>query len=142
MKFVNIFFILFFLFSCESRNTQNNEANRRNDVDHDSKFPVLKFEKDVLNFGKIKEGQSVTMDFKFTNIGSAPLLIRSANGSCGCTVPDNWPKDEIEVGHDAIITVTFDSKGREGNQEKNVTLVTNCIPAVKVLTIKGTVIVP
>ena len=141
MRFINIFIFLFSLFSCESiAKKQDEQLNE--DLGQESRVPVIKFEKDIFNFGEIEEGESITVDFKMTNIGSAPLLIRSAKGSCGCTVPDNWPKEEIDVGEEAVITVTFNSKGRTGKQQKNVTLVTNCIPSVKVLTIKGTVIVP
>ena len=81
------------------------------------------------------------MEFKLKNIGEAPLLIRSAKGSCGCTVPE-WPSEAVEVGSEALIRVTFNSGKREGKQNKTVTLVTNAIPSIKVLTIKGTVLVP
>jgi Zn-dependent membrane protease YugP len=39
----------------------------------------------------------------------------------------------------ASIKVTFDSKGKTGKQNKRVTLMTNAIPNVKILTIKGEV---
>ena len=73
------------------------------------------------------------------NIGNSDLLISSAKGSCGCTVPE-WPKDPIKPGKEANIKVTFDSKGKKGKQAKRVTLMTNAIPNVKILTIKGNII--
>jgi hypothetical protein len=42
----------------------------------------------------------------------------------------------------AKIKVTFNSGNKKGKQNKTVTLVTNAIPSTKVLTIKGTVLVP
>ena len=75
------------------------------------------------------------------NIGDASLIISSAKGSCGCTVPD-WPKEPILKTEEARIKVTFNSGNKKGKQNKTVTLVTNAIPSTKVLTIKGTVLVP
>jgi len=53
-----------------------------------------------------------------------------------------WPRELIKAGDDGIIKVTFNTGKREGKQNKTVTLVTNAIPSTKVLTIKGTVLVP
>lgn len=103
-------------------------------------IPVIKFESDSFDFGEMYQDETVTNEFKLRNIGDAPLLIRSAKGSCGCTVPE-WPREEIDVGEDAIITVTFSSGKKLGKQNKTITLVTNAIPSVKVLTIKGRVLV-
>ncbi len=103
-------------------------------------IPVIKFESDSFDFGEMYQDETVTNEFKLRNIGDAPLLIRSAKGSCGCTVPQ-WPREEIDVGEDAIITVTFSSGKQLGKQNKTITLVTNAIPSVKVLTIKGSVLV-
>ena len=104
-------------------------------------MPKIEFDQDFSDFGEINQNESVNMEFKLKNIGEAPLLIRSAKGSCGCTVPE-WPSEAVEVGSEALIRVTFNSGKREGKQNKTVTLVTNAIPSIKVLTIKGTVLVP
>tara|TARA_X000000368_G_scaffold398376_1_gene368357 strand:- start:2241 stop:2690 length:450 start_codon:yes stop_codon:yes gene_type:complete len=104
-------------------------------------MPRIQVEADVYDFIEITQGESVSAEFVLKNIGDAPLLIRSAKGSCGCTVPE-WPKELISEGEKAIIKVTFNSAGKKGNQNKTVTLVTNAIPSTKVLTIKGNIIVP
>jgi len=104
-------------------------------------MPKISFESDIFDFGEMNQNESVSTDFRFKNIGEAPLLIRSAKGSCGCTVPD-WPRDLIEPGEEAVIKVTFNSGNKKGEQNKIVTLVTNAIPSTKVLTIKGAVLVP
>ena len=105
------------------------------------KMPKIEFQNDVFDFLEIYQNESITTDFLLKNTGNAPLLIRSAKGSCGCTIVD-WPEELVEEGADAVIKVTFNSGNRKGDQKKTVTLVTNAIPSVKVLTIKGTVIVP
>jgi hypothetical protein len=57
--------------------------------------PVMKFEKETRDFGKIKVGDKVTYDFKFTNTGKTPLIITDAVATCGCTKPE-WPKTPIK----------------------------------------------
>jgi hypothetical protein len=106
-----------------------------------SKDPVMKFEKDVHDFGKISQGEKVTYAFKFKNVGGANLVINEAHGSCGCTVPQ-YPHDPILPGEEGVISVEFSSEGKSALQEKTVTLTTNCTPNTKVLTIKADVLVP
>lgn len=104
-------------------------------------MPKIELSQDFFDFGEMKQKESVNTEFILKNTGDAPLLIRSAKGSCGCTVPE-WPKEPVAVGDEAIIKVTFNSGNKRGKQNKTVTLVTNAIPSTKVLTIKGTVLVP
>ena len=103
--------------------------------------PKIEMLEDSFNFGEMQQGESVTHDFVLKNIGDANLIISSAKGSCGCTVPE-WPKEPIAKGEEVIIKVTFNSAGKSGKQNKTVTLVTNAIPNTKVITITGNVIVP
>lgn len=96
----------------------------------------FKFETEEYNFGSIKQGEVVTYEFKFTNTGKEPLIINSARGSCGCTVP-NYPKEPIKPGEKGVIKVSFNSAGKMGMQDKTVTLKSNA--GDKVLHVKGTV---
>jgi len=90
--------------------------------------PVMKFEKDIRDFGKIKTGDKVSADFKFTNTGKSPLIITDGTASCGCTRPE-WPKTPIKPGDKGIIHVTFSSIGKLGLQDKLITITANTIPA-------------
>jgi hypothetical protein len=90
--------------------------------------PVMKFEKETHDFGKIKPGDTVTYDFKFTNAGKSPLIITSGYASCGCTTP-TWPKAPVKPGEGGIIHVKFDSKGKMGLQDKLITITANTNPA-------------
>ena len=102
--------------------------------------PIVQFVKEEHNFGDIIQGEVVSHNFVIKNSGKSDLIISSAKGSCGCTVPV-WPKDPIKPGAEAEIKVTFNSKGRSGSQTKKVTVLTNAIPNTKVLTIRGNVII-
>ena len=98
----------------------------------------MEFEEIEWNFGEINQGESVEYAFNFTNTGSDPLIITSAKGSCGCTVPV-WPREPVAPGESGVIDVKFNSKGKKGKQNKRVTLITNMVPSQKVLTVKGQV---
>lgn len=90
--------------------------------------PVMKFEKDTHDFGKIKSGDKVTYDFKFTNSGQSPLIITDATATCGCTKPE-WPKTPVKPGESGIIHVTFNSAAKVGLQDKMITVTANTNPA-------------
>jgi len=90
----------------------------------EGKFPKVKLDKEVHDFGTITEGDMVETEFVVTNAGEVDLIISDAKGSCGCTVPQP-PKDPIKPGASAPIQVSFDSNGKPGAQEKTVTLMTN-----------------
>ncbi len=103
--------------------------------------PVMQFNELKHDFGKITQGEKVSYSFVFKNTGGSDLVISSAQGSCGCTVP-SFPKEAIKPGQESKIDVKFDSDGKSGLVEKTVTLVTNCNPSTKVITISSTIIVP
>lgn len=106
-----------------------------------SEAPAFKFEKEVHDFGKIVQGERVSYSFKFTNTGKGDLIITSAKGSCGCTVPE-YPTGPIAPGAEGVIDVEFNSEGKSGQQNKKVTIVANTIPNTVVLAINGLVEVP
>ena len=100
--------------------------------------PVFKFEKEVYDFGEIKEGEKVTYDFKFKNIGNSPLIISSATATCGCTIPE-YPKEPVAPGAEGLIRVVFNSAGKAGMQNKIVSITANTIPSLTELNILGNV---
>ena len=97
------------------------------------------FNEESHDFGKIIDGEKVSWSFRFKNTGSSELVISSAHGSCGCTVP-KWPKEPIPVGAESSIDVTFDSDGKSGVVHKTVTLVANTNPNRKVLNISAEIL--
>lgn len=99
---------------------------------------AIQFTETEFNFGKVKSGEKVQHDYVFKNTGKEPLIISNAKGSCGCTVPD-WPKEPIPVGGSGKIKVEFDSKGKSGNQTKQVTITANTDPPQTIIYIKGEV---
>jgi hypothetical protein len=76
------------------------------------------------DLGTINEGQKLQINFHLKNTGSAPLVLQSVVPGCGCTVAD-YPKEPIAPGKEADISASFDSKGREGQQHKEITVTAN-----------------
>ena len=101
--------------------------------------PVMKFEVESHDFGKAKAGDKVTYEFAFTNTGKSPLIITDAKASCGCTVPE-WPKEPVMPGQGGKIKVTFDSAGKSGLQDKQITVTANTNPARNIVHLIGEVL--
>ena len=149
MKRLLIFSLLAFA-AC--KNTNSNSAANQNQVPTSlvsnpysangmdtvaaARKPTMDFTDTLHDFGIIHEKESVEHDFTFTNNGKTPLIISSAAGSCGCTVPD-YPHDPVPPGKTAIMKVTFNSAGKSGHQEKTVTIRTNTVRSVHMLYIKA-----
>lgn len=89
--------------------------------------PEMTFEQTVHNFGQITQGEKVEYSFKFTNTGKKDLLIQNAVSSCGCTVPE-WPKEPVKPGESGYLKVVFDSHGKEGFTEKEISIKANTDP--------------
>src|SRR5687768_14201082 len=75
--------------------------------------PVMTFSSETHDFGMITQGEKVSYAFTFKNTGGSDLVISSAQGSCGCTVP-SYPKTAIKPGQSSEVNVVFDSEGKSG----------------------------
>jgi hypothetical protein len=98
----------------------------------------FKFTEETHDFGEIPEGPVAEYDFEFKNVGKEPIVIQEAHGSCGCTVP-KWPQEPILPGKKGIIHVAYNSAGRPGPINKDITINSNAQQSPMVLHIKGTV---
>lgn len=143
-NYLPFFVLLSVLFACNngekvSKDAIDNPISAQNqgDVPAD-KLPTMTFNEYFHDFGKVYQGEKVTYAFKFVNKGKTDLIIQSASGSCGCTVPE-YPKNPIKPGEEGFIRVAFDSEGRAGMNEKMVTILANTIPNKIELKIKADV---
>ena len=129
-----LYIYIFFLFcSCyKPDNTVNASV-----IDNGAEITILGNES--INFGEIIQGEKVELEFKIKNTGNGDLIITNAKASCGCTQL-KYPKEVIKQGNVESINVTFDSKNKIGVQKKNITLITNATPSIKILTIEGMVL--
>lgn len=125
----SLFLIVFTaLFSAGCSDSSSAEGDQPHSIPTISakKTTTIQWIDSTKNFGRINEGQKLALSFRFKNTGDNPLVIRSVQPSCGCTVAD-YPKEPIAPGAEGEITGEFDSKGREGLQHKELTVMSNSL---------------
>jgi Protein of unknown function (DUF1573) len=99
---------------------------------------VIKFEKEVYDFGTIQQGVPVTYAFNFKNISKAPLVIESAVASCGCTTP-TWPQKPVMANKKNAVNAGFNAAAA-GVFEKTITVKIQGVPLPVEIKIKGNVL--
>jgi len=72
--------------------------------------PKIQFNEETWDFGKVKQGDILTHEFVFKNIGEAPLSILKVRTSCGCTAA-LVSEQKIAPGKEGRVKVTFNSGG-------------------------------
>lgn len=98
------------------------------------------FESETIDYGTIAANSDGKREFVFVNNGNKPLIIESAQGSCGCTVPSK-PEGAIAPGAKGVIGVKYDTARAGQPFTKTITLKSNATgQETKVLTIKGNVL--
>lgn len=134
--------------ACRNANNSNGETSSNVSVGNDTSkksaiapadAPVIVFERDIFDFGKIEQGEKVIHEFKLKNTGKSPLIISNATATCGCTVPQ-IPGEPILPGKEGKINVVFNSEGKMGMQDKVVTVTSNANPAVTTVHLVGEVL--
>mgnify|MGYP001370511107 CR=1 FL=1 len=86
--------------------------------------PRVEYDTTTYNFGTISQDQVVEHEFTITNAGKSDLYIRKVSASCGCTAVQPQ-KTVIPPGGSTSIKAVFNATGREGNQKKAITVITN-----------------
>ncbi|HRI79149.1 MAG TPA: DUF1573 domain-containing protein [Cyclobacteriaceae bacterium] len=101
-------------------------------------LPIMEFETVDHDFGTVNEGKKVSYTYKVKNTGQAPLIIQTAQPSCGCTVPD-WTHEPIPVGGAGYVKAEFDTNGKQGINNKTITVTANTWPKTTTLRFKAMV---
>jgi hypothetical protein len=145
-KFLFLMGIVVLIYSCQSSQNEvnsdliNNPLSANNSSDT-SILPKFKWREEVYDFGVIIQGEKVSHTFVFKNVGKSNLIISSVYASCGCTVA-KYDKKPIAPGEEGSIEVVFDSVGRNGIQNKTITVVANTQPNKVELHITAEVVQP
>lgn len=139
---VSIALPMLLLTSCRTKQDSDTDIirNPQSAQGYDDKeaMPVITFDSDLHDFGRLSAGESVSYSFHFRNTGKSDLVISGASATCGCTVAD-YPKQRIAPGGEGYVTVTFKSAGKSGQQFQEVTVVTNAQPSIAKLKIMAQV---
>jgi len=119
--------------------TDPHDHTKETEVEDNTPKTSISFNKMEHDFGNVKQDTENKHIFKFTNTGSEPLIIKSATGSCGCTVP-TYPKEPIAPGATGNIEVVYSPGKQVAQQNKTVSIVANTEPSTIVLNIKANVL--
>lgn len=101
--------------------------------------PQLKFKDLKKNFGFVKKGELVVMEYEFTNNGNQPLLITETKVECSCTNIES-PKQPIAPGQSEKIVVKFDTKTVYDRQDRTVEVISNASNSSQKIRFKGVVL--
>lgn len=93
---------------------------------------------ETIDVGTIPQNTPKPIVFEFKNTGKTAVIVTNVQGSCGCTATD-YTKTPIAPGKSGTVTATYNA-ANPGVFTKTVSVTTNADTAVKVLTIKGTVV--
>lgn len=100
---------------------------------------IIGWQSQSHDFGEIQPGEKVEHTYTLVNQGTEPLVITNIQVTCGCTIPKGWPRDPIEPGQKADITVAFNSTGKFGRQNKVVTIVSNAVAGPSQITFSAVI---
>lgn len=101
--------------------------------------PELKFIDTKKNFGFVKKGEIVNIEFDFTNTGNQPLIISDAKVECSCTTVD-FPEQPIAPNQTAKVVVSFDTKSVYDRQDRLVVIISNAKNSNQKIRYKGVVL--
>lgn len=100
-------------------------------------FPIITFDQDFHDFGTLIEGDKRSYVFRFTNTGDTDLILEFVGGSCGCSVPETWPREPIPPGGTGEISVEYDSKDKIGEDINNIEIISNAKELVTLATLRA-----
>lgn len=101
--------------------------------------PKLEIKDAKKNFGFVKKGELVKIDYDITNVGKEPLIITGTEISCSCTSA-TYPEQPIAPGQSAKISVEFDTKKVYDRQDRTFLIFSNDPKAPHKLRFKGVVL--
>lgn len=99
----------------------------------------IKFTDTKKNFGFVKKGEKVVLQYEFANEGNQPLIISEAKAECSCTTVA-WTKEPIAPGQKGVIEVTFDTSSTYDRQDRTVAVYSNARSSPDKIRFKGVVL--
>jgi Protein of unknown function (DUF1573) len=86
--------------------------------------PRIHLDEKLFDFGEVIQGSTFSVDLPIHNRGTADLLIRQVDTSCGCTGSE-YTREPIPPGGAGRLRLEFDSTDRAGMQNVIVQIYTN-----------------
>lgn len=84
----------------------------------------LVFMQKEYNFGDVYDGDILNYSFYLTNTHSTPVVVSQVTQSCGCVL-SLYPRQPIQQGDTAVITLKFNTNGKKGKQTLRIEVTSN-----------------
>jgi hypothetical protein len=82
------------------------------------------FDKEIHNFGTLKDGEVLSYSFRYRNTGGSPVKIIGKERDCGC-IELNYSEEAVSPGDSSTVEIILNTSGEWGNLIKEVTVVTS-----------------
>ena len=121
----------------KTKESQDSTISQNENTNSAGKGKIV-FAETSYDFGTVKEGAVVDYTFKFKNEGTEPVILAQVTAGCGCTTP-NYSTEPVLPGKEGEVSVSFNSAGHPGVQQKLVTVTSNAENGILTVELKGTV---
>ncbi len=109
------------LFSCKTTTQVVNVSPEKSGKD--ALVPVLKWDKKMVEFGKIQKGDTRYAEYTFTNTTDIPVQVELAT-TCHCTTLEYPPSSKVFLkGDSGTIKATFDSSEKDKSEKIDITMI-------------------
>lgn len=99
----------------------------------------VRWSRDTIQFGAVREGIVVLDSVTVTNTGSRPYQITGVKTACDCTVL-HWPQIPVMPGETAVLRIEFNSVGKKGKVRTGIVVEDNSSPNTRsIIHFRGTV---
>ena len=118
------------LAACQTSDNKNKltDEEKRSALKDSSNYTTIQWlDSTYKDLGKVKEGPTVPISFRFKNTGNHILIISDVTTSCGCTIAEK-PEKPIAPGEEDVIKAVFTSQGHPGTNRKDVHVTANTLP--------------
>jgi len=85
-----------------------NKSNTKNIEQDTANYTTIQWIDSVKNFGTVKFGDKVNLEYAFKNTGDKPLYIIDVQPTCGCTIAD-YTQGAVMPGNTGTIKAVYDS---------------------------------
>ena len=82
------------------------------------------FDKEIHNFGTLKDGEVLSYSFRYRNTGGSPVKIIGKERDCGC-IELNYSEEAVSPGDSSTVEIILNTSGEWGNLIKEATVVTS-----------------
>ena len=115
---------IFIATSCFDGRNSVKKRSEENKVSEKKSSGKIVFDKEIHNFGTLKDGEIVSFSFMFQNTGGSPLSIVKVVKSCGC-VDLRFSSKPVLPGESSSVELVLNTAGEWGNLVQEATIITS-----------------